>query len=280
MIDKNEEHSADNLQVYKYLEILKANWKKIIGLSFLLTLVSVLFVLSITPRYTATANLLVEVKSDEPVSIERIVGLDNNRKEYFLTQIMKRYPGYVAYIFPKSKKITAGLFTSKSPNPTILKNMWEDFVKFWNLDHKIKPSYSWIPFRDFNKPIARKNILLVGDAAGLTDPFTGEGIYYAFINGEIASKQILNYFRTKNYNLAVEYNKNINSKLFDVLKWAEGLTTIFNHFPNLSFWFGAETSVGNDIIIPLITGELKYNEISKILNRSFKHNPLSFFKKK
>jgi geranylgeranyl reductase family protein len=200
------------------------------------------------------------------------------KKEYFLTQIMKKYPGYVAYIFPKSKMITAGLFTSKNPNPTILKNIWEDFVKFWELDDKIKPSYAWIPVRDFNKPIARKNILLVGDAAGLTDPFTGEGIYYAFINGEIASRQILKFFRTKNYNLAVEYNKNINSKLFDVLKWAEVYTSIFNHFPNLSFWFGSETSVGNDIIIPLITGEIKYNEILKILNRSFRHNPLSIFK--
>jgi len=201
-------------------------------------------------------------------------------KEYFLNQIMKKYPGYVAYIFPKSKMITAGLFTSKNPNPTSLKNMWDDFVKFWELDNKIKPSYAWIPVRDFNKPIAKKNILLVGDAAGLTDPFTGEGIYYVFINGEIASKQILNFFRINNYDLALEYNKNIYLKLYDVLKWAKVFISIFNHFPNFSFWFGSETELGNEIIIPLLTGEIKYNEIPKMLNRSFNHNPLSIIKKK
>ena len=200
-------------------------------------------------------------------------------KDYIITQIMKKYPCYVAYIFPKSEMITAGLFTSKNPNPIILKNMWEDFVTFWDLDIKIKPSYAWIPVRDFNKSIAKKNVLLVGDAAGLTDPFTGEGIYYAFINGDIASKQILNLFRIKNYDLALEYNKNINWRLYNLLKWAKVYTSIFNHFPNFSFWFGSETTIGRDIIISLITGDIKYNEISKFLNYSFKNLHLPLIKK-
>jgi flavin-dependent dehydrogenase len=200
-------------------------------------------------------------------------------KDCILTQIMSKYPCYVGYIFPKLEMITAGLYISKNPNPTILKNLWNDFVKFWDLDIKIKPSYAWIPIRDFNKSIARKNILLVGDAAGLTDPFTGEGIYYAFINGEIASKQILNYYKTKNYDLAFEYNKNINLKLYNLLKWAEVYTYIFNHFPNFSFWFGSETTLGKEIIISLITGDIKYNEISKILNYSIKNFHLPLLKK-
>jgi geranylgeranyl reductase family protein len=199
-------------------------------------------------------------------------------EEYTLNQIMKKYPSYVAYIFPKSELITAGLFSSLNPDPTILKNMWKDFVKFWELDDKIKPKYAWIPIRNFKKPIAKKNILLVGDAAGLTDPFTGEGIYYAFINGEIASKHIQNFFKIKNYDLALEYEKHINSKLFDVLKWGRLYSNIFNLFPNFSFWLGSETALGNEIINSFITGEIKYNDIFKILNYSLK-NPLSFFKR-
>ncbi len=205
---------------------------------------------------------------------------DEYCKDYIITQIMDKYPCYVGYIFPKSEMITAGLFRSKNPNPTILKNMWVDFVKFWDLDIKIKPCYAWIPVRDFNKPIARKNILLVGDAAGLTDPFTGEGIYYAFINGEIASKQIINYFKIRNYDLAFEYNKNINMKLLNLIKWAEVYTSIFNYFPNFSFWFGSETTLGKEIIISLIIGDIKYNDISNILNYSIKNFPLPFLDKR
>ena len=191
-------------------------------------------------------------------------------KDHALSQIMKKYPSFVGYIFPKSELITAGLFTSRNPDPKILKNMWKDFVKFWKLDNKIKPKYAWIPIRDFKKPIAKNNMLLVGDAAGLTDPFVGEGIYYAFINGMIASKHIRRYFKIKDYNLADEYNKDIDSKFFDLIKWAKVYEFMFNHFPNVSFWAGSETSIGNDIVTSLMTGEIKYNEVRKTIKLSGK----------
>ena len=190
--------------------------------------------------------------------------------EYELCQIMKKYPAFVGYIFPKSEKITAGLFTSLYPAPHAWKDMWKDFLDFWQLDDSIRPRYALIPLRDYNKPIARDNVLLVGDAAGLADPFTGEGMYYAFISDQIASKQILNYFREKNYDLAFEYNRNISLKLYDVQKWAKFYESLFHRFPNLSFWFGSECFIGNRIVNAFITGEIKYNEISKILKYSFK----------
>lgn len=198
--------------------------------------------------------------------------------EYYLCQIMKKYPGFVAYIFPKSELITAGLFTSKNPFPTVWKNMWNDFIDFWELDKTIKPHYAVIPVRDFKKPVARDNVLLVGDAAGLVDPFTGEGLYYAFTSGTIAAKNVTNFFKNNNYNLADKYNKNIDSQLLDVLKWARMYETFFHYFPNLSFWFGSECSVGNEIVSSFITGEIKYNEVKKIIKsigkRTMKDKPV------
>ena len=188
--------------------------------------------------------------------------------EHVVCQIMKGYPGIVGYIFPKSKKITAGLFTS-SNTPNKLKKMWNEFMDFWKLDKKIKPNYALIPIRNFDKPIARNNILLVGDTAGLADPFTGEGVYYAFISSRIASKHILNFFKSKNYDLALEYNKDIYSNLFDIQKWGKLYESIFQHLPNISFWFGSECFVGNEILNSFITGEIKYNEISKIIKYTF-----------
>ncbi len=194
-------------------------------------------------------------------------------KVYFegctLCQIMKGYPGFVSYIFPKSQKITAGLFTSIYHPKPMFKKMWKDFTKFWKLDTKIKPQYALIPIRDFNKAIANKNILLVGDAGGLADPFTGEGIYYALVSSSIASKHIQNYFNNKNYKLADEYNIDINRKLFNIHKWAKFYERLFHYFPNLMFWFGSEVKLGNEIINSFITGEIKYNEIKKIIKLSY-----------
>ena len=185
--------------------------------------------------------------------------------EYTVCQILRRYPGVVGYIFPKSEFITAGLFTSLYPVPSDFKNMWKEFMEFWRLDSNIKPRYAVIPIRDFRKPIAKKNILLVGDAAGLADPFTGEGLYYAFVSSLFASKNILNFFKIENYDIAHEYSKDINSNLLDVHKWARVYEFLFHHFPNVSFWFGSECFLGNEILNSFLTGEIKYNEVSKII---------------
>jgi geranylgeranyl reductase family protein len=45
----------------------------------------------------------------------------------------------------------------------------------------------FVPVGDFRKSAGRKSILLCGDAAGLVDPLTGEGIAYALKSGQIAA---------------------------------------------------------------------------------------------
>lgn len=191
-------------------------------------------------------------------------------EKYSLNQIMKKYPSFVCYIFPKKELITAGIFTSKYPFPHVWKDLWLDFLNFWNLDNKIKPNYSVIPIRNFNKPISRDNIILLGDAAGLADPFTGEGIYYALISAMIASKNIEKYFKLKKFKLDENFERDINLKLFNVLRWAGYFRYVFNKSPNFSFWFGSETPWGNYVVKSLITGEIKYNEIQKILKYPFR----------
>jgi geranylgeranyl reductase family protein len=189
--------------------------------------------------------------------------------ESIVCQIINDYPGIAGYIFPKSDYITAGLFTSLK-SPENLNKMWKEFAIFWKLDDKIKPKYALIPIRNFNKPIAKNNILLVGDAAGLADPFTGEGIYYALKSSVIASKEIKNYMNEKNFGLSSLYNKKINHEFNDIQRWAKRYGFLFNHFTNLSFWFGSEFYIGNEILNSFITGDIKYNDISKIIKYSIK----------
>ena len=47
-----------------------------------------------------------------------------------------------------------------------------------------------IPLASFFQRRSRKNVLLVGDAAGFTDVLTGEGIYFALRSGECAAEAI------------------------------------------------------------------------------------------
>lgn len=50
----------------------------------------------------------------------------------------------------------------------------------------------WVlPFRGPVMANAKKNIILIGDAAGLVDPFSGEGLYNSFLSSLLAVRSIL-----------------------------------------------------------------------------------------
>ncbi|MEM0267809.1 MAG: geranylgeranyl reductase family protein [Candidatus Korarchaeum sp.] len=83
--------------------------------------------------------------------------------------------GY-GWIFPKESDSNAGVggMVSKSREVMVA---FERFSKA----HGVRRVGAWIiPTGGHGRPIARGRALLVGDAAGLADPLTGEGLYYAF----------------------------------------------------------------------------------------------------
>ena len=53
-------------------------------------------------------------------------------------------------------------------------------------------------------PVAHENLLFVGDAAQVVEPFTGEGIYYALRSGELAADAIIKIFRGEDRQPAVK----------------------------------------------------------------------------
>jgi flavin-dependent dehydrogenase len=54
-----------------------------------------------------------------------------------------------------------------------------------------------VPYGYYLKNLVKNNVILTGDAGGLVDPLTGEGIFYAQKSGEIAAKAIIRNFEEK-----------------------------------------------------------------------------------
>lgn len=77
---------TDIIDFAQYWNTVKRYLWRILGLAFFLTILVALLVLSITPRYIATASLLIEAEQANVLSIEEVYGLDSSRKEYFETQ--------------------------------------------------------------------------------------------------------------------------------------------------------------------------------------------------
>ncbi|MGX9418469.1 GumC family protein [Vibrio sp. WJH972] len=78
--------SGDIFDIWNNINILRQNWLKIVLFSVMVTVLTVLVMLQITPKYTATATLLIEAQEAQAVSIQSIPGIDSTQKEYYQTQ--------------------------------------------------------------------------------------------------------------------------------------------------------------------------------------------------
>jgi len=99
--------------------------------------------------------------------------------------------GY-GWLFPKRDCLTIGLAGLVRKNGN-LKRLFTDFVT--ELNGGRLPSVRWkghpIPFGNYRTRPGSRNVLLAGDAAGLVEPVTGEGIAFAMESGATAAKAVI-----------------------------------------------------------------------------------------
>lgn len=98
--------------------------------------------------------------------------------------------GY-GWSFPKQGSTTVGVGGIRSENPDMKAHM-RRYVEILGFDpDAIKVKGHHLPFGDFRKTPGHANVLLAGDAAGLVDPITGEGIAFAMKSGQLAAQAAL-----------------------------------------------------------------------------------------
>lgn len=90
--------------------------------------------------------------------------------------------------FPKQKTTTVGVGGIHSENPD-MKAMMAGYLELLDVDPNVKRYKGhFLPFGDVRRKPGRDNIILAGDAAGLVDPITGEGIAFAMRSGQFAGE--------------------------------------------------------------------------------------------
>ena len=101
-------------------------------------------------------------------------------------------PGGYAWVFPKGDHVNVGVGGWESEGPRLREHLRRlcavhevDFDALTDLR-----GYR-LPFRRSGSRFASDNVLLVGDAAGLIDPLSGDGMYEAFVSAQIAADAIL-----------------------------------------------------------------------------------------
>ncbi len=91
--------------------------------------------------------------------------------------------------FPKHRGNMIGICGLQASNPD-MKPRLAAYLQRLGTGEEVPVKGHFLPFGDFRQKPGRDNILLAGDAAGLVDPVTGEGIAYALQSGQMAAMAV------------------------------------------------------------------------------------------
>jgi geranylgeranyl reductase family protein len=114
-----------------------------------------------------------------------------------------------------------------------------------------------LPTRDEGKPIVRGRALLVGDAAGLVDPMSGEGIYSAFVSGHLAAAKVLRFLDGKDPDL-YPYEAAIEREIMGDIRAAKVLRDAYHYTPAPCYFMLRRSERLRTMLCQLITGERSY----------------------
>ncbi len=117
------------------------------------------------------------------------------RQEHVDIQFLPQLEGYI-WVFPRCGHLSIGI-CGKGESAQSLRQRLERYMKDKGIDLRDARFYGhMLPSLETpgwkNNRMAGQGWIAVGDAAGLVDPITGEGLYYAMRSADIATQLILN----------------------------------------------------------------------------------------
>ena len=140
--------------------------------------------------------------------------------------------GY-AYLFPKNSLLSMGAGASGLSSQEI-----KDYQRaFWAVrwQKEDAPPFStagfFLPLRRRRSPIHRGRCLLLGDAAGLVDPFTGEGIYSAVHSAQLAAPHLADFLK-KGFSSFQPIQEEIDRNLMPELECSRVFREFFMSWPS------------------------------------------------
>ena len=107
-----------------------------------------------------------------------------------------------------------------------------------------------LPMRKSGAPLARDNAALVGDAAGLVDPFSGDGMYEAFLSAKLVTDAVL-------AGDLASYPDAVERRITPLANAGWGAKRAFDRFPRTTFAL-ARLPVTFRALEKLLRGELSH----------------------
>lgn len=101
-------------------------------------------------------------------------------------------PGGYGWVFPKADHANIGVGGYLSQGPRLRDELARLCRVHGVAPDRLRDIRGWrLPIRRAGTPLARGRALLVGDAAGLVDPLSGDGMFEAFTSSRLASEAVM-----------------------------------------------------------------------------------------
>jgi geranylgeranyl reductase family protein len=169
--------------------------------------------------------------------------------------------GY-AWVFPRGEVLLIGVGGPVHQGPQ-LKRYHARLLFHLGLGEQSFPlAAHLIPHRVTPRPIMRDGVLLVGDAAGLADFWTGEGIFSALHSARLAARQILRFFRGEAGALA-DYQAHVDREITPELTASYQFSKLFNYLGPLAFRVLSRYDYPWEVFCRVMRGERSFGEIKK-----------------
>jgi geranylgeranyl reductase family protein len=182
--------------------------------------------------------------------------------------------GGYAWVFPKENHLNVGAGCFRPHGQSVhgdqnlrteLRQTILDYLRYLNVPYREEE----LVFHAHPLPIwngldmvqnERANVLLVGDAAGLINPFFGDGIYSAIRSGSIAARAILE-GRTMTYTDAI--GEAFRANFDGALRFAR----FFYRWPGFCYRHGVLRPYASRTAVRILAGELTFPDISRRIIR-------------
>ncbi len=162
-------------------------------------------------------------------------------------------PGYL-WVFPKSDHLSVGI-AGWHPKPGQLQLTLQRVMSHYGIPIAGTPLHGHpLPIYTRREPIATHRVLLVGDAAGLTDPFSGEGIRIAIKSGRAAALAIAA-DRIEQYQVWVDKHIGVSETI------GLGLGQLFYNLPSLCFELGVRNPLATQTAMDLLSDRIGYGQM-------------------
>jgi geranylgeranyl reductase family protein len=216
----------------------------------------------------SVAVCLVQETTEEPVEI-----MDQGTMHVFYCYGNKA--GY-GWVFPKKRCINVGIGVL-AHNHINIKELWKHFIQELKRQKIISKTFADDKFKGgvlpSSGPLPKTysgRVLLCGDSGGFVNSFTGEGIYYAMISGEIAASVLSTALKKNDFSekTLMQYQRLWKDEIGIELEKGYQISRILFKRPDLVEKIvanAAEKPVVKKVLSDYCVGVISYQDMKRVL---------------